>query len=144
VYHNDRDDNISSKKREEIESEVRSYVTPVSAFHSADGTFRILKAGEKRATDLLKEKEVELHLVRNVRLLIPVCYWRRSVACSKLARALVEYETLDLEEVKKVIKGEPIRSIAEVLDGEVERKVEEETSASSSLATSVGQAQAAT
>lgn len=107
MYHNDRDDNISSKKREEIESEVRS----------------ILKAGEKRATDLLKEKEVELHL---------------------LARALVEYETLDLEEVKKVIKGEPIRSIAEVLDGEVERKVEEETSASSSLATSVGQAQAAT
>jgi ATP-dependent metalloprotease len=56
----------------------------------------------------------------------------------------VEYETLDLEEVKKVIKGEPIRSIAEVLDGEVERKVEEETSASSSLATSVGQTQAAT
>lgn len=27
------------------------------------GFFRILKAGEKRATDLLKEKEVELHRV---------------------------------------------------------------------------------
>ena len=26
VYHNDRDDNMSSKKREEIENEVRSYV----------------------------------------------------------------------------------------------------------------------
>lgn len=26
VYHNDRDDNMSSKKREEIEGEVRSYV----------------------------------------------------------------------------------------------------------------------
>jgi ATP-dependent metalloprotease len=30
----------------------------------------------------------------------------------------VEYETLDLEEVKKVIRGEPIRSIKEVLDGD--------------------------
>jgi hypothetical protein len=26
VYHNDRDDNMSSKKREDIENEVRSYV----------------------------------------------------------------------------------------------------------------------
>ena len=33
--------------------------------------FRILKAGEKRASDLLKEKEVELHRVRNIRLLFP-------------------------------------------------------------------------
>ena len=32
---------------------------------------------------------------------------------SQLAEALVEYETLDLEEVKKVIKGEPIRPLAE-------------------------------
>lgn len=30
----------------------------------------------------------------------------------------MEYETLDLEEVRKVIKGEPIRSIKEVLDGD--------------------------
>jgi ATP-dependent metalloprotease len=32
-----------------------------------------------------------------------------------LANALVEYETLDLEEVKKVIKGEPIRTVEEKL-----------------------------
>ena len=50
------------------------------------------------------------------------------VALEKLARALVEYETLDLEEVKKVVKGEPIRSIKEVLDAdraEMERAVGE-------------------
>lgn len=97
VYHNDRDDNISSKKREEIESEVRSCVVHFSqrprfciSFgclrvmgQGSDGKtdpgplipfsdfFRILKAGEKRASDLLKEKEVELHRVRNIRLLFP-------------------------------------------------------------------------
>lgn len=41
----------------------------------------------------------------------------------------MEYETLDLEEVKKVIKGEPIRSIKEVLDAdkaEMKRADEEE------------------
>ena len=85
---------MSSKKREEIESEVRSYVVhfpkalsfcisfgclrmtclgsdgkmdPGSA-DSIFGFFRILKASEKRATDLLKEKEVELHRVSNIRL----------------------------------------------------------------------------
>lgn len=36
------------------------------------GFFRLLKGGEKRATELLKEKEVELHRVRNLRLLFPV------------------------------------------------------------------------
>lgn len=36
------------------------------------GFFRILKAGEKRATDLLKEKEVELHRVSNLCLAFPV------------------------------------------------------------------------
>ena len=41
----------------------------------------------------------------------------------------MEYETLDQEEVRKVIKGEPIRSIREVLDAdntEKERASEEE------------------
>lgn len=90
MYHNDRDDNMSSKKREDIENEVRSYVVhfpqcpgfcislgylrvmsedqmgrwirgPLIPFR----LFRILKAGEKRATDLLKEKEGELHRVSN-------------------------------------------------------------------------------
>ena len=53
----------------------------------------------------------------------------------KLARALVEYETLDLEEVRRVVKGEPIRSIREVLEAdkaEMERASEEEDPASSS------------
>lgn len=81
---------MSSKKREEIESEVRSYVVHFlerAAFCISFGYlrvtprgqvgswirgpltpffFRILKAGEKRATDLLKEKEEELHRVSNL------------------------------------------------------------------------------
>lgn len=43
---------------------------------------------------LLKSKEQELHL---------------------LANALVEHETLNAEEVRKVIKGEPIRNIKELI-----------------------------
>jgi len=39
------------------------------ASNSIFGFFRILKASEKRATDLLKEKEVELHRVSNLHLL---------------------------------------------------------------------------
>jgi ATP-dependent metalloprotease len=64
----------------------------------------------------------------------------------KLARALVEYETLDQEEVRKVIKGEPIRSIREVLDGGKERVSEEEEESVVSPATrlpEVGQQQTA-
>lgn len=53
---------------------------------------KLLQQGEARATKLLTEKKEELHL---------------------LAHALVEYETLDAEEVKKVIRGEPIRNIKE-------------------------------
>lgn len=73
VFHSDRDETLSTTKREEIEEEVRT----------------LLKAGESRVTALLKSKEEELH---------------------RLARALMEYETLDLAEVQKVIKGERIRS----------------------------------
>ncbi|PPQ71976.1 hypothetical protein CVT24_008193 [Panaeolus cyanescens] len=54
----------------------------------------LVRGGEARATALLTAKLEELH---------------------RLARALVEHETLDLEEVKKVVKGEPIRTINEVL-----------------------------
>ncbi|GBE82242.1 Mitochondrial inner membrane i-AAA protease supercomplex subunit YME1 [Sparassis crispa] len=59
---------------------------------------KLLIAGESRVTDLLKGKEQELH---------------------RLASALVEHETLDADEVRKVIKGEPIRNIAEVLQDDV-------------------------
>lgn len=37
----------------------------------------------------------------------------------QLAHALVDHETLNLDEVKKVIKGEPIRTITEILEEDV-------------------------
>ncbi|KAA1471177.1 ATP-dependent metallopeptidase Hfl [Dentipellis sp. KUC8613] len=54
----------------------------------------LLQAGQVRVAALLKSKLGELH---------------------RLAEALLEHETLDMEEVKKVIKGEPIRNINEVI-----------------------------
>ena len=54
----------------------------------------------------------------------------------------MEYETLDLEEVKKVIKGEPIRSIEEVLDGDKVEMEGDAVSASTPLPR-VGQQQTA-
>ncbi|KAF5365739.1 hypothetical protein D9758_003350 [Tetrapyrgos nigripes] len=59
---------------------------------------KILKASEARATALLKSKMDELH---------------------RLAHALVEHETLDKDEVNKVIKGEAIQSVGEVLEEEL-------------------------
>ncbi|PPQ93308.1 hypothetical protein CVT25_014437 [Psilocybe cyanescens] len=59
---------------------------------------KLVRGGEARAAALLTAKISELH---------------------KLAQALVDHETLDLEEVKKVIKGEPIRTITEVLDEDI-------------------------
>lgn len=59
----------------------------------------------------------------------------------------MEYETLDLEEVKKVVKGESIRSINEVLDADktgMERASEEESTVPASTPLpSVGQQQTA-
>jgi hypothetical protein len=66
-------------------------------------------------TALLKEKEDELHLV-----CIGTSYpcsdliklgLNHDMSYLKLAHALVEHETLNLEEVKKVIRGEPIRDL---------------------------------
>ena len=48
---------------------------------------RFVEEGKSRATTLLKEKRKELDI---------------------LAKALVEYETLNLEEIKKVLKGEKL------------------------------------
>lgn len=49
----------------------------------------------------------------------------------QLADALVEYETLDLSEVQKVVKGEPIRPVEEKLleaaQAEEQQAVERET-----------------
>lgn len=41
---------------------------------SISGSFRLLKAGEKRATELLREKETELHRVRNPSALLVVVF----------------------------------------------------------------------
>ncbi|KAF8350711.1 ATP-dependent peptidase [Amanita rubescens] len=62
---------------------------------------KIIRDGEGRVTTLLTSKIDELH---------------------RLAHALVEHETLDSTEVQKVIKGEPIRHISEVLDEELQRQ----------------------
>jgi len=84
VYLNDREENISTSKREEIENEVR----------------RLLQAGQARVFALLRSKQQELH---------------------RLALALIEHETLDMEEVKKVIQGEPIRNIKDVISEDLSR-----------------------
>ncbi|KAH9981299.1 ATP-dependent peptidase [Lactifluus volemus] len=78
VFLNDREEDLSASKREEVEGEVR----------------RLLQAGQARVFSLLRSKQEELHL---------------------LALALIEHETLDMEEVQKVIQGEPIRNITEVV-----------------------------
>lgn len=85
VYYDNRDDNLSTNTKEEIEREV----------------LKIIRDGEVRATNLLTSKIEELH---------------------RLAHALVEHETLDSDEVRKVIRGEPIRNISEVLDEELQIK----------------------
>ncbi|KAH7889699.1 ATP-dependent metallopeptidase Hfl [Phlebopus sp. FC_14] len=58
----------------------------------------LLQQGETRVTKLLQEKKEELH---------------------RLAHALVEYETLTADEVRKVIKGEPIRQLEEKVSAQV-------------------------
>ena len=73
---------------------------------------RLIIEGQERARKLLREKENELHKV-GLRV-CPSIFFRADCRV-QLANALVEYETLDLEEVKKVIKGEPIRSVEERL-----------------------------
>ncbi|KAL7283363.1 hypothetical protein ACG7TL_002793 [Trametes sanguinea] len=146
VYLNDGEDAISPKKKDEIEDEVRRYVNlhviplrgPAPSFHSAapillgvtpdgspvgmdgDHTWQssmaladfiasslwhrsLLIAGESRVTALLKSKVDELH---------------------RLADALVEHETLDAEEVQKVIRGEPIRNIDEVIKEDLSKMQE--------------------
>ncbi|KZT26425.1 ATP-dependent metallopeptidase Hfl [Neolentinus lepideus HHB14362 ss-1] len=109
VYYSDAQEGISPHKREEIENEIRS----------------LLQAGEARVAKLLKSKEDELHRV--------------SVTDPILASALIEYETLDLEEVKKVVRGEKIRDIKEVIQEDLERidKTENPNSSVSGIMASV-------
>ncbi|OCF45519.1 ATP-dependent metalloprotease [Kwoniella heveanensis CBS 569] len=80
---------LSGKKKDEIESEIRSFLDQSMA----------------RAENLLKTREDELH---------------------KLANALVEYETLSLDEVKQVLAGQkldrPIETVGESLKGQAEKE----------------------
>jgi ATP-dependent metalloprotease len=75
---------------------------------------RIVRGGEARATALLTSKLDELH-----RVCFSVSCHLKALNCRQLAHALVEHETLDSDEVKKVIRGEPIRNITDVLDEEL-------------------------
>lgn len=70
----------------------------------------LLQQGEARVIKLLEEKKEELHLVR--KRFFGVLFGSQSVI-EQLAHALVEHETLTAEEVRKVIKGEPIRKVEE-------------------------------
>lgn len=74
----------------------------------------IVRGGEARATALLTSKLEELHRVR-----VPLSFSLKPLNSHQLAHALVEHETLDSDEVKKVIKGEPIRNITDVLNEEL-------------------------
>ncbi|KAI0831270.1 ATP-dependent metallopeptidase Hfl [Trametes gibbosa] len=79
-------------------------ISPKKKDEIEDEVRTLLIEGESRVTALLKSKAEELH---------------------RLASALVEHETLDAEEVQKVIKGEPIRAIDEVIKEDLSRMQEE-------------------
>ncbi|KAJ8489671.1 hypothetical protein ONZ45_g13474 [Pleurotus djamor] len=76
----------------------RDNISPQRRVEIEDEIRNLIQQGEQRVIKLLTEKEQELHL---------------------LAHALVEHETLDAEEVRKVIQGEPIRNITEILQEEL-------------------------
>ncbi|KAI0374854.1 ATP-dependent metallopeptidase Hfl [Pilatotrama ljubarskyi] len=87
-------------------SDREDTISPKKKDEIEDEVRSLLIAGESRVTALLKSKADELH---------------------RLANALVEHETLDAEEVQKVIKGEPIRNIDEVIKEDLS-KLQKETS----------------
>ncbi|KAI0780974.1 ATP-dependent metallopeptidase Hfl [Trametes elegans] len=81
-------------------SDREDTISPKKKDEIEDEVRSLLIAGESRVATLLKSKADELH---------------------RLANALVEHETLDAEEVQKVIKGEPIRNIDEVIKEDLSR-----------------------
>ncbi|RPD66106.1 ATP-dependent metallopeptidase Hfl [Lentinus tigrinus ALCF2SS1-7] len=81
-------------------SDREDTISPKKKDEIEDEVRSLLIAGESRVTALLKSKSEELH---------------------RLANALVEHETLDAEEVEKVIRGEPIRNIDEVIKEDLSR-----------------------
>ncbi|KIJ17405.1 hypothetical protein PAXINDRAFT_168077 [Paxillus involutus ATCC 200175] len=72
-------------------------VSPATSEKIDSEILNLLQQGESRVAKLLEEKKGELH---------------------RLAHALVEHETLSADEVRKVIKGEPIRNLQEKLSEE--------------------------
>nr|VWO98631.1 N/A [Ganoderma boninense] len=82
-------------------------ISPKKKDEIEDEVRSLLIAGESRVVALLKSKSEELH---------------------RLASALVEHETLDAEEVQKVIRGEPIRNIDEVIQEDLSRLKRDESS----------------
>ncbi|KAF4576563.1 hypothetical protein EYR36_000838 [Pleurotus pulmonarius] len=76
----------------------RDNISPQRRIEIEDEIRKLIQNSEERVTALLKEKGEELH---------------------RLAHALVEHETLDADEVRKVIKGEQIRNISEILQEEL-------------------------
>ncbi|TBU50742.1 ATP-dependent metallopeptidase Hfl [Dichomitus squalens] len=81
-------------------SDREDTISPKKKDEIEDEVRSLLIAGESRVTALLKSKADELH---------------------RLANALVEHETLDAEEVQKVIRGETIRNIDEVIKEDLSR-----------------------
>ncbi|KIL00403.1 hypothetical protein PAXRUDRAFT_821687 [Paxillus rubicundulus Ve08.2h10] len=73
-------------------------VSPATSEKIDSEILNLLQQGESRVAKLLEEKKGELH---------------------RLAHALVEHETLSADEVRKVIKGEPIRNLQEKLSEEL-------------------------
>ncbi|KAF8136352.1 hypothetical protein EV363DRAFT_1446775 [Boletus edulis] len=76
-------------------SDQNGPVSPQASERIDSAILTLLQQGERRVTTLLEEKQEELH---------------------RLARALVEHETLTADEVRKVIKGERIRDLDDKLN----------------------------
>ncbi|TFY60785.1 hypothetical protein EVG20_g7287, partial [Dentipellis fragilis] len=141
VFLNEREEPVSTHKREEIETERRAHVSricvyvcgcvslwllglpwgalvcfkrarcawpPFSSRSWASSTGYVLVAsGVSSAACHLLLTDVFIFRAHSIISHVAVVM--------KLAEALLEHETLDMEEVKKVIKGEPIRNINEVI-----------------------------
>ncbi|KAI9566431.1 peptidase family M41-domain-containing protein [Boletus coccyginus] len=75
-------------------SDQNGPISPQTSERIDSEILNLLQQGESRVGKLLEDKKEELH---------------------RLARALVEHETLSADEVRKVIKGEPIRDVQEKL-----------------------------
>ncbi|KAF7792984.1 hypothetical protein EIP86_004089 [Pleurotus ostreatoroseus] len=103
VYYSDR--GTSAQKQAELDAEIH----------------RMLVESESRVSTLLKTKEEELHRVSDT---LRGSSLSLTSISPQLATALVEHETLDAEEVRKVIKGESIRNITEVIQEDLSRMSE--------------------